>query len=66
MATDANIAVDTHVGGRVRMRRMMLSMSQESLGDAIGGISRGKTEAGAGAINHRKSDSRSEAASAPR
>jgi transcriptional regulator with XRE-family HTH domain len=36
MATDANIAVDTHVGGRVRMRRMMLSMSQESLGDAIG------------------------------
>jgi transcriptional regulator with XRE-family HTH domain len=36
MATDANFAVDTHVGGRVRMRRMMLSMSQESLGDAIG------------------------------
>jgi transcriptional regulator with XRE-family HTH domain len=36
MATDANLAVDTHVGSRVRMRRMMLSMSQESLGDALG------------------------------
>src|SRR3954454_6900323 len=28
--------VDRHVGSRVRMRRMMLSMSQEKLGDAIG------------------------------
>ncbi len=28
--------VDKHVGSRVRMRRMMLSMSQEKLGDAIG------------------------------
>jgi transcriptional regulator with XRE-family HTH domain len=27
---------DKHVGGRVRMRRMMLSMSQEKLGDALG------------------------------
>ncbi len=27
---------DKHVGSRVRMRRMMLSMSQEKLGDAIG------------------------------
>ena len=27
---------DTHVGARVRMRRMMLSMSQEKLGDALG------------------------------
>jgi transcriptional regulator with XRE-family HTH domain len=27
--------IDRHVGGRVRMRRMMLSMSQEKLGDAL-------------------------------
>jgi transcriptional regulator with XRE-family HTH domain len=28
--------VDRHVGSRVRMRRMMLAMSQEKLGDALG------------------------------
>ena len=28
--------VDKHVGSRVRMRRMMLGMSQESLGDGLG------------------------------
>ena len=28
--------VDKHVGSRVRMRRMMLSMSQEKLGNALG------------------------------
>jgi transcriptional regulator with XRE-family HTH domain len=28
--------IDKHVGGRVRMRRMMLKMSQEKLGDALG------------------------------
>src|SRR5436853_3636925 len=28
--------VDKHVGGRVRMRRMMLGMSQEKLGDGLG------------------------------
>ena len=28
--------VDKHVGSRVRMRRLMLSMSQEKLGDALG------------------------------
>jgi transcriptional regulator with XRE-family HTH domain len=28
--------VDKHVGRRVRMRRMMLSMSQGKLGDALG------------------------------
>ena len=28
--------IDKHVGGRVRMRRMMLGMSQEKLGDALG------------------------------
>jgi len=27
--------IDTHVGSRVRMRRLILSMSQEKLGDAI-------------------------------
>lgn len=27
---------DKHVGSRVRMRRMMLSMSQEKLGDSLG------------------------------
>jgi transcriptional regulator with XRE-family HTH domain len=27
---------DAHVGGRIRMRRMMLKMSQEKLGDALG------------------------------
>jgi transcriptional regulator with XRE-family HTH domain len=28
--------VDRHVGSRVRMRRLMLKMSQEALGDALG------------------------------
>jgi transcriptional regulator with XRE-family HTH domain len=28
--------VDVHVGGRVRMRRMLLGMSQDKLGDALG------------------------------
>ena len=28
--------IDKHVGSRVRMRRMMLAMSQEKLGDALG------------------------------
>ena len=28
--------IDKHVGSRVRMRRMMLTMSQEKLGDALG------------------------------
>src|SRR5437016_2685927 len=28
--------VDKHVGSRVRLRRMMLKMSQEKLGDALG------------------------------
>jgi len=27
--------IDTHVGNRVRMRRIMLGMSQEKLGDAL-------------------------------
>jgi len=29
-------AIDQHVGSRVRMRRLMLAMSQEKLGDALG------------------------------
>jgi transcriptional regulator with XRE-family HTH domain len=36
MAKDVNLAVDKHVGIRVRMRRMMLGISQEKLGDALG------------------------------
>jgi transcriptional regulator with XRE-family HTH domain len=28
--------IDAHVGNRVRMRRLMLAMSQEKLGDALG------------------------------
>jgi transcriptional regulator with XRE-family HTH domain len=28
--------IDKHVGARVRMRRMMLGMSQEKLGDSLG------------------------------
>ena len=28
--------IDIHVGSRVRLRRMMLSMSQEKLGDSLG------------------------------
>ena len=34
--TKAPNAIDAHVGSRVRMRRMMLGMSQEKLGDALG------------------------------
>jgi transcriptional regulator with XRE-family HTH domain len=35
MAKKAPNPIDRHVGGRVRMRRMMLGMSQEKLGDAL-------------------------------
>lgn len=28
--------IDIHVGSRVRLRRMMLGMSQEKLGEALG------------------------------
>jgi transcriptional regulator with XRE-family HTH domain len=34
--TKATNLVDKHVGSRVRMRRMMLGMSQEKLGDGLG------------------------------
>src|SRR5882724_11543014 len=36
MAKKVPNPIDKHVGSRVRMRRMMLGMSQEKLGDAIG------------------------------
>jgi transcriptional regulator with XRE-family HTH domain len=36
VAKKAPNPTDRHVGARVRMRRMMLSMSQEKLGDALG------------------------------
>jgi transcriptional regulator with XRE-family HTH domain len=36
MAKKAPNPIDKYVGSRVRMRRMMLSMSQEKLGDALG------------------------------
>src|SRR5256885_10169197 len=36
IAKKAPNPIDRHVGSRVRMRRMMLSMSQEKLGDALG------------------------------
>ena len=36
MAKKAPNPIDRHVGSRVRMRRMMLSMSQEKLGHALG------------------------------
>jgi transcriptional regulator with XRE-family HTH domain len=34
-ARRANL-IDTHVGGRVRLRRMLLGMSQEKLGESLG------------------------------
>jgi transcriptional regulator with XRE-family HTH domain len=36
MAKKAPNPTEKHVGARVRMRRMMLGMSQEKLGDALG------------------------------
>jgi transcriptional regulator with XRE-family HTH domain len=36
MANKTPNPVDRHVGSRVRMRRMMMSMSQEKLGDGLG------------------------------
>ena len=36
MSTKAPNPVDRHVGSRVRMRRIMLGMSQEKLGEALG------------------------------
>ena len=36
IAKKAPNPIDKHVGSRVRMRRMMMGMSQEKLGDALG------------------------------
>jgi transcriptional regulator with XRE-family HTH domain len=36
MATKVPDSVDKHVGSRVRMRRLMLDMSQETLGNELG------------------------------
>src|ERR671926_591337 len=36
MATKSPNPVDKHVGGRVRLRRMLIGMSQEKLGEALG------------------------------
>jgi transcriptional regulator with XRE-family HTH domain len=36
MVTKSPNPVDRHVGSRVRMRRMMIGMSQEKLGEALG------------------------------
>src|SRR6202166_1357324 len=36
IAKKAPNPIDKHVGSRVRMRRMMVGMSQEKLGDALG------------------------------
>src|SRR5439155_22631496 len=36
MVTKVPNPIDKHVGRRVRMRRMMLTMSQTKLGDALG------------------------------
>ena len=36
MSTKAPNSVDRHVGSRVRLRRLMLGMSQEKLGKALG------------------------------
>src|SRR5213082_3848585 len=36
MSTKAPNPVDKYVGSRVRMRRIMLGMSQEKLGDSLG------------------------------
>jgi transcriptional regulator with XRE-family HTH domain len=36
MPRNSQNPIDKHVGNRVRMRRKMLSMSQQKLGDAIG------------------------------
>ena len=36
MGTKVSDPIDKHVGSRVRMRRLMLDMSQEKLGDELG------------------------------
>ena len=59
MAKKAPNPIDKHVGSRVRMRRMMLSMSQEKLGDALGltfqqvqKYEKGRNRVGASRLQH--------------
>ena len=51
--------IDTYVGSRVRMRRMMLKMSQENLGNGLGlsfqqvqKYEKGASRVGAGRLHH--------------
>jgi transcriptional regulator with XRE-family HTH domain len=59
MPRDGADPTDRHVGKRVRMRRMMLGMSQLTLGDALGltfqqvqKYEKGKNRIGAGRLQH--------------
>jgi transcriptional regulator with XRE-family HTH domain len=59
MARGIQEPVDKHVGSRVRMRRMMLKMSQTKLGDALGltfqqvqKYEKGTNRIGAGRLMH--------------
>jgi transcriptional regulator with XRE-family HTH domain len=59
MPKDRAHPIDTHVGNRVRMRRMMLGMSQTNLSDALGlsfqqvqKYEKGANRIGAGRLQH--------------
>jgi transcriptional regulator with XRE-family HTH domain len=59
MAKKSLNPIDRHVGSRVRMRRMMLDMSQTKLGDALGitfqqvqKYEKGSNRIGAGRLHH--------------
>jgi len=59
MAKKAPNPIDKHVGARVRMRRLMLEMNQEQLGNALGvtfqqvqKYERGANRIGAGRLQH--------------
>src|ERR671913_2233158 len=59
MVTKSPNPVDRHVGSRVRMRRMMVGMSQEKLGEACGitfqqiqKYEKGTNRMGAGRLHH--------------
>jgi len=59
MASKAPDQVDKYVGARIRMRRRMLGMSQENLGDALGltyqqvqKYEKGTNRVGAGRLQH--------------
>ena len=59
MVKKAPNPVDKHVGSRVRMRRMMLGMSQEELGEGLGltfqqvqKYEKGTNRIGAGRLQH--------------